>query len=304
MEAVYENEVEGKAHGCHMFTVDKFLADGTFDKCKGCVVLHSNEQDPEMYPDRSSPTVAVHSIFTCLTAAAYNGIREVAKIDVKGAFIQTPMEGPSVFMHCNRDLTRLIVEVYPDLQKFVRKNGYFYCGLLKALYGYVQASKLWFDKLIKFLKQEGYKQSPIDPCVMRRIVGDKVWLLLIYVDDILVIADRAEIERLQKRFTDEFTWITIDIGEKHCYLGMQICFEDGYMTVDMVHNIERMLESVANLEESSVPANKKIFVVDEQSQLLPEAERKRFTLSLLNFCFFPNVHVQKFRRLMVFSVPG
>ena len=60
VEAVYENEVEGKAHGCHMFTVDKFLADGTFDKCKGRVVLHGNEQDPEMYPDRLSPTVAVH----------------------------------------------------------------------------------------------------------------------------------------------------------------------------------------------------------------------------------------------------
>ena len=63
VEAVYETDAEGKAHGCHMFTVDKFLADGTFDKCKGRVVLHGNEQDPEMYPDRSSPTVAVHSIF-------------------------------------------------------------------------------------------------------------------------------------------------------------------------------------------------------------------------------------------------
>ena len=59
VEAVYENEVEGKAHGCHMFTVDKFLADGTFDKCKGPVVLHGNEQYPEMYPDKSSSTVAV-----------------------------------------------------------------------------------------------------------------------------------------------------------------------------------------------------------------------------------------------------
>ena len=35
VEAVYEREVEGKAHGCHMFTVDKLLADSTFDKCKG-----------------------------------------------------------------------------------------------------------------------------------------------------------------------------------------------------------------------------------------------------------------------------
>jgi hypothetical protein len=40
---------------------------------------------------------------------------------------------------------------------------------------------------------------------------------------------------LRKRFTEEFTWITMDVGKKHSYLGMQICFEDGYVTVDMVH---------------------------------------------------------------------
>ena len=178
MEAVYENEVEWKAHGCHMFTIDKFLADGTFDKCKGRVVLHGNEQDPDMYLGKSSATVAVHSIFICLTAAAYHGIREVAKIDVKGAFIQTPMEGPPVYMRCNKELTKLIVEVYPHLQKFLSKSGYLYCRLLKALYGCVQASKLWFDKLIKFLRKEGYEQSPIDPCVMRRIAGKKGWLFI------------------------------------------------------------------------------------------------------------------------------
>lgn len=31
-QPVYEDEVEGKAHGCHMFTVDKCLASGDFDK--------------------------------------------------------------------------------------------------------------------------------------------------------------------------------------------------------------------------------------------------------------------------------
>ena len=71
VEAVHENDVKGHAHGCHMFVFDKHLVDGIFDKCKGHVVLHGNEQDPEMYPDRSSPTVAIHSIFACLTVAAH-----------------------------------------------------------------------------------------------------------------------------------------------------------------------------------------------------------------------------------------
>ena len=46
-----------------MFTIDTFLASGEFDKCKSRLVLHGNEQDPHLYTDKSSPTVAVHSIF-------------------------------------------------------------------------------------------------------------------------------------------------------------------------------------------------------------------------------------------------
>lgn len=87
VKAVYEDEVQGKAHECHMFTVNKHLASGEFDKCKSRIVLHGNEQDPNLYPDKSSPTVAVHSILACLAAAALNGVTEVAKIDVKGAFM-------------------------------------------------------------------------------------------------------------------------------------------------------------------------------------------------------------------------
>ena len=45
-----------------IFTVDKYLANGDFDKCKSRIVLHGNEQDPHLYSNKSSPTVAIHSI--------------------------------------------------------------------------------------------------------------------------------------------------------------------------------------------------------------------------------------------------
>ena len=99
--------------------------------------------------------------------AAYNNSYKMAKIDVKGAFIQTEMEGPPVYIKCDKRLTKLIVEVLPGLRKYMHKDGVLYCRLLKALYGCVQASKLWFNKLTKVLHREGYEHSPADPCVMR-----------------------------------------------------------------------------------------------------------------------------------------
>jgi len=145
---VYEEELDGQqAYNSHMFGVEKFLADGTHDKFKSRLVFDDRDQDPELFPDRSSATAALHSLMACIAVASANGITDIGKIDVKGVFIQTEMEGPPLYIRCNKDLTRLIVEVLHAIKKYVTAEGILYCRLLKALYGCVQASKPWFNKL-------------------------------------------------------------------------------------------------------------------------------------------------------------
>jgi hypothetical protein len=77
----------------HMFVVTKYLASGEFDKMKARLVADGRDQDPELYPNKSSPTVALHSVFTVLGLVAGHKWRIAVKIDIKGAFLQTPMEG-------------------------------------------------------------------------------------------------------------------------------------------------------------------------------------------------------------------
>ena len=205
-----EQEVAGhQIYNSHMFGVEKFLADGTHDKFKSRLVVDGRDQDPELFPDRSSPTAALHSLMACVAVATASGMTKVGKIDVKGAFIQTEMTGPPLYIRCNKDLTRLIVEVLPAIGKYVNAEWMLYCRLLKVLYGCVQASKLWFDKLTKFLRTQGYEHSPTDPCVMRKVVADKIFLLVIYVDDILILAEEEEIEHLHAAFVQEYQWITM-----------------------------------------------------------------------------------------------
>ncbi len=81
-------------------------------------LINGNVQDQDVYPDHSSATVAVHSIMTPLTVAACNPCIKAAKIDVKGAFIQTEMVGPPVFIKCRPKLTQQIVKLLPG-QKMV-----------------------------------------------------------------------------------------------------------------------------------------------------------------------------------------
>jgi hypothetical protein len=169
----------------------------------------------------------------------------MAKIDVKGAFVQTEMVGPSVYIKCRKKVTDLMMKTFPGLKRYIGNDGLLYFRLLKALYGCVQASKLWFEKLTKVLRREGYEHSPTDLCVMRRIVRNAIFLLLIYVDDILALADEAELMRIEEFFKKEFTWITMNVGNVLSYLGMQIMLEQGVVTIDMSYYLKKVLEGYA-----------------------------------------------------------
>jgi hypothetical protein len=60
-------------------------------------------------------------------------------------------------------VTELMLKRFPGLKRYIGNDGLLYFKLLKALYGCVQASKLWFEKLTKVLRREGYEHSPTDP---------------------------------------------------------------------------------------------------------------------------------------------
>jgi len=61
VEAVMKEDIpEGfRAHNTHLFTVEKFLADGWHDKYKSRLVAHGNEQDAMLHADCSSPMASI-----------------------------------------------------------------------------------------------------------------------------------------------------------------------------------------------------------------------------------------------------
>jgi hypothetical protein len=100
---------------------------------------------------------------------------------------------------------------------------------------------------------------------------------MIYVDDILVLANEEEMERIKQAFIDEFQWITMDVSDSHSYLGMHIMMKDGCVVIDMQNFIDKLLEEHGEeLREFATPADKNIFVVDEKAKVLVETERKLF----------------------------
>jgi hypothetical protein len=125
------------------------------------------------------------------------------------------------------------VELYPKLAEYIEGDGCLYTLLLKALYGCVQASAQWYTLIKSVLIGMGYEVGPTDPCVFVKQVGDRIFILLLYVDDILAIVDKAEAERIRAMLLARFGTVQLEIGGRLSYLGMKIDIRDIGTVIDM-----------------------------------------------------------------------
>lgn len=123
----------------------------------------------------------------------------VAQIDITTAFLQSEKENESP------DAKQTFLRI-PREVKAIRGSqvhGHQLFKLLKGIYGLRTAPRQWKVTLEKYLSTQGYRQSKLD---------DTCWIneaknvrILLYVDDLIVIGNRAEAELflsgLQSRFS-------------------------------------------------------------------------------------------------------
>ena len=119
-----------------------------------------------------SPVIDKSVLRMFLTEAMSRGM-VVEQADCKNAYVNAKMED----------------EEYVKMPKgFFNENGKVR-RLYAALYGHPKSGKLWYKLLIKFLTDMGFKRSQRDSCFFFTLGGE--YLLIIYVDDILVGADNT-----------------------------------------------------------------------------------------------------------------
>jgi hypothetical protein len=258
-----------------MFLVNKYLSDGSFDEVKARLVADGRDQDAELFPNKSSPMVAIHSVFTVLSLACQKHWWVVVKIDIKGAIIQTPMTGPPIYMKLDPKITRMAKELYPEFNEFIWDDSCLYTILLKVMYGCVQASALWYALIRSVIEGMNYTVSETDKCVFMKQVGDRVYLLLLYVDDILAVVDAEEAARLKAKLEKLFGTIQFEEGDKLSYLGMDVTIKDVETTIDMRFYVDQVLEG-EEVEVFASPGTKNMFTVESNSKVLSEEVRKGF----------------------------
>ena len=66
------------------------------------------------------------------------------------------------------------------------------CKLRRSIYGLVQASQGWNIRFDEVIKAYGLIQTSGEACIYKKMSGSSVAFLILYVDDILLIANDIE----------------------------------------------------------------------------------------------------------------
>ncbi|CAA0815779.1 cysteine-rich RLK (RECEPTOR-like protein kinase) 8 [Striga hermonthica] len=133
---------------------------------------------------------------------------ELEQLDVKTAFLHGDLDE----------------EIYMEQPKGFEKTGkeHMVCRLKKSLYGLKQAPRQWYKKFDSFMESHGYTKTDADHCVLvKKFPGDKIIILLLYVDDMLIVGhDMKLIGDMKKDLAKSFEMK--DLGPAKQILGMQI----------------------------------------------------------------------------------
>ena len=79
--------------------------------------------------------------------------------------------------------------------------------LLKGIYGLCQAARQFLKKFVNTVKQEpfGFQVSPADPCMLFKKNELGVCIIIMYVDDMLVIGKKEQIQDFSSKIQKEFS---------------------------------------------------------------------------------------------------
>lgn len=173
-------------------------------------------QDPDLLKiERDAPTLSTigrNLIFAITSKRRWR----LALGDIKTAFLNGD----------DTEYDRMIFgEPPPDVKDYLGMSQKELFRIRKAIYGLLNAPRKWVEKLWKELRNDGWVQSVLEPCVWRLFDGDSlVGILGIHVDDIITGGDGTLYQQKIKQLREVFpfgSWK--DVGsEKVVFCGCEL----------------------------------------------------------------------------------
>eukprot|EP00978_Attheya_sp_CCMP212_P020733 scaffold59680_cov31-Attheya_sp.AAC.1 len=181
--------------------------------------------------DAASPTASTGSIIIT-SVIDTKQTRDIMTSDIPNAFVQTEIDqsGEKTVMKIRGVLVEMCPEIYQDYVVTHGKDKILYVRMLKALYGMLVASLLYYKKFVKDIKSIGFILNPYDPCVANRMIKGKQHTLTWHVDGIKSSHVNSKVNDkflvwLEKTYgEDGIGSVKTTRGKRHDYLAMVLDF--------------------------------------------------------------------------------
>lgn len=252
--------------------IEKFYADGSFEKSKVRVLTRGDKQF-EVGPT-DGPVCRVESIHLICIIALLRGLK-VIKIDFTGAYLNTPMPNDVkhrwllLDKHVSAELVRRDAAYW---KPFLRKDGRILVEMLKLIYGYREAAHYWNQILLAMFVSDGYTVHPNDPCVVFKREGDNEVYIAITVDDCTTAISRDgpwenKLHTLCQKTFGEFT---VDDSDNMSIIGMlyEFNYKEKSVKVSQRKFINKLLSNREIISKSKYPCGTDIFESDPTSPLI------------------------------------
>ena len=109
------------------------------------------------------PTIAIEALFASILTDVHEG-RAVQTFEVTGVYLRTPLPNDKVVhMKFEGKFLDIMCEVNPEYGIFViyeKGKKVLYVMILKAIYGMLESSLLWYDLFSTTLSNLGFKFNP------------------------------------------------------------------------------------------------------------------------------------------------
>jgi hypothetical protein len=202
--------------------VDKYDAEGIFEKRKARACIGGHRENPSDYGDTRSPTVNPMVIMIMVNLMAVLSLSG-GVYDIVRAFLNTPVEDSKyIYSYLPKALSVRVVDIYPHLCTLVAPNGRLYFRVLKYLYGLHESSEKFGKWLGALFGRIGYQKSDYAESTYIKTYTDETKSIVgVHVDDMFAIfPDEVRKEEFEALLGGECEFT----GQKgdYSFLGMSI----------------------------------------------------------------------------------
>jgi hypothetical protein len=261
---------------CQLFLREKVDAEGRVIRVKGRLVAGGHRQYRGT-DDHASPTVATEALLTIIGIAGAQG-HDFASMDVEAAYLEVDIDR-EMYMRLGPDIATHLLDMDPSYAEHRNPDGSIVVQLRKALYGTLQAAKLWYRRLSSVLTEDGFIENPYDACVFHKREDARLTLITVHVDDLLVTSSTPEgVDRVRTLLLSAFENVNVMRGQVD-YLGMRLERHKGNIRLSMNGYITDCINEAAPVfdgKEQTAPAKSSLFEDDERSAALDADTAEKF----------------------------